>query len=125
MNSAVIVKAEYKLNTGGDYQELDMIPHSGTINEENAQTDPGMIFTTTARFKIAQIQPATDVVLNNLIGRQASFRFTDANGVKYIVGDSSYRARFHYTRRADGTPGSFNGYDCQVTREAPTGCTTE
>lgn len=125
MNSAVIVKVEYKLNTGGDYHELDVIPHSGNIAEENAQTDAGIVFTTTARFKIAQSQPATDAVLNNLIGRQASFRITDANEVKYTIGDSSYRARFHYTRRADGSPGSFNGYECQITRQATTGCAVE
>lgn len=125
MNSAVIVKVEYKPNGENDFLTLDIIPHSGNIVEENKETIAGMVFSTKAGFKIAESKPVTDTLLNSLIGRRAIFKITDANGIIYTVGDSSYRARFQYTRRADGTPGSFNGYDCEVTREAPTGCVTE
>lgn len=125
MNSGVIVKVEYKPTGENDFLTLDVIPHSGNIIEENKETIAGMVFTTTAGFKIAESKPVTDTLLNTLIGRRAIFKITDANGTIYTVGDSSYRARFQYTRRADGEPGSYNGYICSVTREAPTGCVTQ
>lgn len=124
MNSGVITKIEYQLNTGGAFSEIDMIPHSGNFTEATEETDAGTIFNFASAFKIAEVKPETDTLLNSIRGRLATFRITDANSRVYTVGDSQYRARFAFTRRADGTPGSFNGYDCQITRKAPTAVPT-
>ena len=124
MNSGVITKVEYKPTGASSFTELAVIPHSGTISEQNKEIPAGNIFMMTAGFKVAGINPATDTILNNLAGPRAIYKITDANGTVYTIGDSSYRARLSYTHHADGAPGSFNGYDCEVTRQAPTGCPT-
>lgn len=120
MNSGVIVKVEYKPNSGGDYQELDVIPYSGNLQEPIKETPAGNLYSLVSNFKIAKVNPETDSLLNGITGRRATFRITDANGIVYTVGDTSYRAQFTFARRVDGTPGSFNGYDCTISREAPT-----
>lgn len=125
MNSGVITKIEYQLNTGGVFTEIDMIPHSGNFTEPSEETDPGTIFNFASAFKIAEVKPETDTLLNGITGRRATFRITDANGRVHTVGDGQYRARFAFTRRVDGTPGSFNGYDCHITRKAPTAVPTD
>lgn len=119
MNAGVITKIEYQLNTGGGFFEIDMIPHSGNFSEQVEETNAGTLFNFASSFKIAEIKPETDTLLNSITGRLATFRITDANGRIHTAGDSQYRARFTFSRRIDGSPGSFNGYDCHITRKAP------
>lgn len=122
MNSGVIVKIEYKPNTGDEYQELDMIPHSGSFTEPMKDSAAGFVYSFTSNFKIAEVDPETDSALNNMTGRRGTFRITDANNRVYTVGDLQFRSNFTYTRRVDGAPGSFNGYDCTITRQSPSPC---
>jgi hypothetical protein len=124
MNSGVIIKIEFKPNTGSVYQEINMIPHTGNFSEPVEETEAGNVFSFSSGFKIAEVKPDTDTLLNSITGRRATFRITDANGKVHTVGDGSYRARFSFTRLIDGTPGSFNGYACQITRKAPTAVPT-
>ncbi len=122
MNSGVITKIEYQPNTGGEFEQLDIIPHSGSFNEPMKETPAGNVFSFSSNFKIAEVKPETDIKLIGMTGRRGIFRITNVNDQVYTVGDSVYKADFTYTRRMDGTPGSFNGYDCQVTRTAPSPC---
>lgn len=122
MNSGVIIKIEFCINGEEEYQEMDFVPNSGNFTESMEETEAGNVFSFESGFKIAEINPDTDSILNGITGRRASFRITDANGRVYTVGDSMYRARFTFSRRMDGTPGSFNGYECRITRKSPTAC---
>ena len=120
MNSGVITKIEYVPNTGGSYKELDFIPFSGNFNETMEKTAAGDVFSFNSDFSIAEIKPETEAELVTITGRRATFKITDANGRVYTVGDTLYRAWFAYSRRVGGTPGSFNGYECSISRTAPT-----
>lgn len=125
MNSAVITKIEYKRTGEAGFTQLDIIPFSGKFSETQEDTNAGIIFSAAANFKMAKIEPDTDSLLNTLTGRQASFKITDANGTVHTVGDTIYRARFYFDKRADGNPGSFNGYECRITCTSPTACPAE
>lgn len=125
MNVGVILKIAYKLTGETSFTELDIVPFSGTFSEQSEIKDAGILFSASANFKIAGILPATDLLLNSLLGRQATFKVTDANDIVYYVGDTLYRARFLFEKRVSGTPGSFGGYQCSITRQAPTACPVE
>lgn len=125
MNSAVIVKIEWKKSADPEFSVFDMIPHSGTISESFEETSAGRVFTLSAGFKIARSNPTTDNKLAEITGPDIVFRITDANGLVYLMNDHRFRSRFSYTRRLDGTPGSFNGYDCVISRKSTSGCIAE
>ncbi len=125
MNAGVILKVCYNLPGEINFTELDVIPFSGTFTEQSEIKEAGILFSAVANFKIAGILPETDILLKSLLGRRATFKITDANDTVFWVGDALYRARFLFEKRVDGTPGSFNGYQCSITRTAPTACPTE
>lgn len=125
MNSAVIVKIEWKLKEADQFSVFDMIPHSGTLSENKEETAAGEVFTFNAGFKIARSQLATDKTLEAIRGQKVVFKITDANDVVYLLNDLRFRSRFSYTRRLDGTPGSFNGYDCQISRNSTERCASQ
>ena len=122
MNSAVITKVEYALNDSGVFTELDIIPHSGKISEANENTSAGILYTTQADFKMAKSSIETDSILKSISGRRAKYRITDANDVIYLVGSDICCANMTFVRTAEGNPGGFNGYQCQVVQKSTSGC---
>ncbi|WP_372775642.1 hypothetical protein [Mangrovibacterium sp.] len=122
MNSGVITKVEYMPNTGSEFEQMDIIPHSGIFSEPTGNQNGNIYYSFAFDFKIAEVKPETDNKLDSMIGKRGIFRITDANNRVYTIGDAIFKANFTFTRRLDGTPGSFNGYDCSVTRSAPTRC---
>lgn len=125
MNSGVITKVEYRILPDVDFSELDVIPHSGKFAEEVQRTNAGLLYSFSANFNIARLNQETDKTIAELSDRKAQFRITDANGTRHLAGDEFYPARLYASRNVDGQPGSFNGYRCTITRNAPEMTTIE
>lgn len=124
MNSGVIVKVEYQPKGEIEFITLNIIPHSGNFVESSEETPAGIVYSAKAVFKIAEVNPSTDIILNDRIGKGETFRITDANGRVHTMGDQYGRSRFLTTRSIDGGPGTFNGYECQLTRKGTTAVPT-
>lgn len=124
MNSAIITKIEYKPKAGGNYAEITIVPHSGTFSEDQQLTRAGTVFLQNVQFRIAKIDPDTDSDLEILIGKQNIFKITDSNGKTHEFGNSLNGPLFLYTKRIDGSPDGFNGYDCNLTRRSATAALT-
>lgn len=125
MNSGVIIKVEYRIFPENNFAELDAIPFSGKFLEDPQKTKAGMLYSFRGDFNIAKVGPETDAIINSVTDRKAQFRVTDGNGTKHLVGSEFYPARLYAARHADGQPGSFNGYRCSITRDAPERTTIE
>lgn len=125
MNSAVIIKIEFKLQTDENFTVLDFIPYSGKISDQVSTTRPGDFYNTTVNFNIAKAGSATDTILKTFKNRKAQFRITDANSAVHLVGNDDWPARLLYQKALDGAAGSFNGYRCTISCQSPTGIVTE
>lgn len=122
MNSGVIIKVEYRLLGDANFNDLDVVPESGTLAEPVERTAAGMLHKITSTFKIARTSIETETLLKAIKNRKAQFRITDANKSVHLVGDADYPARLtNYQKAVDGNPGSFNGYRCTVSCDTPNG----
>lgn len=121
MNSAVIVKIEYRLIEDQEFQVLKSILYSARLEENIDRTRAGNLHQSKINFNISKICAENELVLIPLKNRKAQFRITDANGVVHLVGNDQFPARLSYRKSESGTPGSFNGYRCQVSCSSPEG----
>ncbi len=119
MNTGVIIKVEVRLLTETDYLDLDVIPYSGDFAEPFSQSNAGGLYSYKGSFSIAKISNTNDTIIDGIIKRKLEFRVTDGNGTKHLVGDTSYPARLTCSREVASSAGGFNGYKCEITREAP------
>ena len=123
MNSAVITKIEYRIFPNANFSNLEIIPQSGKLSSPRKKDAGGnAYFETSVPFNMAKSEPVKDDMLKNIVSRKGQFRITDANGFVYLVGNESYPARLNYGKALQGTPGSFNGYQCVITCKSVTGC---
>lgn len=123
MNSAVITKIEHRVFPDENFNQLDIIPYSGKLSSPFQKTSAGNgYYNTSVAFSIAKSSASNDAILKNIVNRKAQYRVSDANGVVYLVGNETYPARLTYTRALDGSPGSFNGYQCVITCQSVVGC---
>jgi hypothetical protein len=121
MYSVVITKVEYKPITDENFTEMDIVPGSGLLNEETDKTGQGTLHKTTVQFDIANVTAVKDTLMKSLKSRKLEFRLTDSNKLVHLVGDENYFARLKYQKIIDTTPGTFNGYRCNVNCNSPSG----
>lgn len=122
MNSAVIVNAEYKFPEQNEFSVLDIVPHSGKLNEDPKRSGSGMLYSLKADILIAGVSAEKNELMNSFNGRKATFRITDADGIVYLIGTENYAARMLATLDLGGSPGSFKGYRCVITYNSTKGC---
>ena len=121
MNSAVITKIEYRLIESQEFTELKNILYSGRPTEQVDRTRAGNLHKTSVPFKIAKVSADNDLLLQPILNRKSQFRLTDGNGAVHLVGSDQFPARLTYTKSLEGSPGSFNGYNCTITCLSPEG----
>lgn len=125
MNSGVIIAAEVKVFPATTFTPIDIIPFSGDFNEPSIETNAGKHYEYKGVFSIAKIHESTDEFLSAIEYRKATYRITDGNGTKHLIGDGLYPARLFYSREIAPQAGGFNGYRCTVTRRASTRTTID
>ena len=121
MNSAVIIKIEYRLIENQEFTEIKNILYSGNLSESIDRTKAGNLFKASISFKVAKVSPENELILKPINNRKAQFRLTDGNGFVHLVGDDDYPARLTYQKSQVGSPGGFNGYRCSITCNSPKG----
>lgn len=121
MNSAVLIKIEYRLIEDSEFTVLKNIIYSGKLSESIDRSNPGDLHKTKIDFHVSKICTENELVLKLIKNRKAQFRLVDANKVTHMVGDDNYPARLTYQKSLLGTPGSFNGYRCTITCSSPFG----
>jgi hypothetical protein len=120
MGASVITKIEYKPVAGGNYTELSIIPHTGTFNEQKVKSRAGFQMDYVCGFKVTPISQTNDTLMESLAGKRSIWQITTSEGIKYVVGDATYKAEFVYQKRVEGDAGMFTGYECTITLSAPT-----
>lgn len=115
MNSAVIKKIEYKFQEADAWTELNFVFESAKIDQSAKRDAGGWIYTTKVPFKVAKNQPATVEPIATLVNRKAIYRVTDCNEAKYTLGTDDYKSRLSASIKVEGTPGSFNGRELEIT----------
>lgn len=122
INSAVVVKAEYRLIGSDTFIDLDIIPYSGSISETWKKPFAGLIATVAVDFKKENWSPTNNTLMKSLLNRKEQFRVTDANGTVSLVGSDKNPARLMYDAQVAAAAGSFNGFTCSITWLSPSGC---
>ena len=122
MNSAVIVKAEYKLIGDTEFTDLGIIPYSGSISEDWGKSFAGIAAKINVGFKKENWSATNDAAMKLLLNRKAQFQITDSNGTVSLIGTDQNPARLMYKSNVDGSASGFNGFDCSITWISPTGC---
>lgn len=122
MNSAVVIKAEYRVIGSEQFTDLDIVPYSGSITEAWQKSMAGMAAKVTVGFKKEKWSAEFDSVAKGLLNRKAQYRITDANGVVRLVGTDQIPARLLYDSRVGAAAGSFNGYEFSIDWLSPDGC---
>lgn len=122
MNSAVIVKAEYKLIGDTEFTDLGIIPYSGSIAESWEKSFAGIAAKINVGFKKENWSATNNAAMKLLLNRKAQFQITDSNGTVSLVGNDNNPARLMYKSSVDGSASGFNGFDCSITWLSPEGC---
>lgn len=117
MNSAVIVKLEYRFPTTAEFTAIAYQGFSANLKEQISPTAAGNLHQATIQFRVPQCTAANDALLLSLSQRRAIYRATDANGSVYQIGDAKRGATLIYSRAIDGRAGGYNGYDVVITRK--------
>ena len=126
MHSPVITKIEFRYldNEYYDFRNFDIVPYSGSLTENMSESKSGHLHKTSLSFKKEGVNADNERLFSKLRNRPAQFRVTDAGSEITIVGDKNYRARLTYTKVIDGSATGFNGYQCSVVCESPSGSKT-
>ncbi len=122
MNTATVVKAEFRAIASTEFTDLDIVPYSGSISETWKRTTAGTVATVNVEFKKENWSPENNTLMKSLVGRKAQFRVTDANGTVSLVGTNTNPARLVYSAGVEGQPTGFNGFACQISWLTPKGC---
>jgi uncharacterized protein YegJ (DUF2314 family) len=121
MNSIVISKVEYRIIGEQNFTALDIVPESGTLNEDPDDTSNGQLVKTSVQFNIANVTVEKSNIIKKIEKRRLQVRITDTNNQVHMVGDDYYFARMSFQKVIDKTPGSFNGWRCAVSCNSPSG----
>lgn len=126
MHSPVITKIEFRYldNTYYEYVDFDIVPYSASLTENVSKAKEGHLHKTSVSFKKEGVNTTNERIFSKLRSRPSQFRVTDAGGKVTIVGDENYRARLTYTKTISGPATGFNGYQCSVICESPSGSKT-
>lgn len=126
MHSPVITRIEFRYldNEYYDFRNFDIVPYSGSLTENMSDSKSGHLHKTSLSFKKEGVNATNEAVFFKLRNRPAQFRVTDAGGKITLVGGRDYRARLTYTKVIDGSATGFNGYQCSVVCESPSGSKT-
>ena len=122
MNSAVVLKVEYKLIGETNFTDLQVIPYSGSISEDWVKSFAGVAAKISVGFKKENWSASNDIAMKSLINRKAIFQVTDSNGTVSLVGSDENPARLRYKSSVDGSASGFNGFDCSIAWSSPSGC---
>ncbi len=118
MNSAVIVKLEYRFSGTEDFSPISFTGFSATLAERTEGTFAGVQYKIFVAFRIPKYDAEKDRLINLLSSRRAIYQATDGNGSVYTIGTIKQGASFFYSRTVDGKPGGFNGYDALITYQS-------
>jgi len=123
MNSAVIVKVEYRFakDTDLSFSDLNIIPYSGRLSENVSPKKAGKLHQVKLRFNIDNVNPDKDALLNFISDIPIHIKAYDANGRIHYIGDDEFQARLSFDKALDGKAGSFNGYRCSIDYDTPYG----
>lgn len=119
MNTAAIIKFEYRLLESPDFSELVFTSFTGTIKKSTAKGDPGKLHTTNINLKVSEVTGEKTLLFDSLLYSKAQYRITDSNGRIHLVGDDNYPARLEYEAAIDGNPGGWNGYSILINHLSP------
>lgn len=115
MNSAVIIKLEYRLPDIEQFTPIHYTGFSANLAEQTSETFAGVQHTASLRFRIPKCDAEKDRLMVSLSQRRAIYRATDANGSVYTLGSDQRGAKLLYSRSIDGKAGGFNGYETVIT----------
>jgi hypothetical protein len=118
MNSAVIVKLEYRFPGTEEFTPISYTGFSASLAEKTESTFAGIEHKIILAFTIPKCEAEKDRLVLLLSSRRAIYQATDANGSVYTIGSATQGARFFYNRTVDGHPGGLNGYDALITYQS-------
>ncbi len=122
MNSAVVVKAEYRLIGVEEFTDFDIIPYSGSISESWEKSFSGIVAKVSVDFKKENWSASDNITMKLLLNRKAQFQITDSNGTVSLVGNNENPARLLFKSLVHGSVSGFNGFDCSISWLSPLGC---
>ena len=114
MNSAVIIKLEFRFPDKEQFTPIDYTGFSANLSEKTGRSFPGVLHTATLQFRIPKCDTEKDRLMLSLSQRRAIYQATDANGAVYVIGTKK-GAQLLYNRSVEGKAGSFNGYEAVIT----------
>jgi hypothetical protein len=115
MNSAVILKLEYRFPTVTEFTSIAFTGFSANLTKQSSGSSAGILHVATLQFRIPKCDAEKDRLMVLLSSCRAIQRATDANGSVYLIGGNSRGAQLLYNRSVDGKPGGLNGYDAVIT----------
>ncbi|WP_353183558.1 hypothetical protein [Parapedobacter lycopersici] len=71
---------------GKNWNQVDILPESGSLASEESDTDNGPLYTYQGKFRIQHPTTALDNTLAPYIGQRSVLRIRDMNGRYYIIG---------------------------------------
>jgi|SRR5665647_16362 len=115
MNSAVIIKIEFRFPNIELFTPIDYTGFSASLTEQTSKSFAGVLHTAALQFRIPKCDAEKDRLMLSLSQRRAIYQATDANGSVYKIGSSKRGALLLYNRTVDGKAGGFNGYEAVIT----------
>ena len=115
MNSAVIIKIEFRFPNVELFTPIAYTGFSASLTEQISKSFAGVLHTAAFQFRIPKCDAGKDRLMISLSQRRAVYRATDANGAVYLIGSDKRGALLLYSRTVDGKAGGFNGYEAVIT----------
>lgn len=102
---------EIVLNAGAEWSVIDFVRKSASSNISADETDGGMVYKYSNKFRIAKDSKQNNALLAKLAPRWIVLKEMDANGTIRLIGSKINAAKFGYDVVKSN---SVNGYDCVI-----------
>lgn len=123
INLPVFVSGEIDLSPylNGEFIDLDILPGAGPLKASNKKAAAGDYLSITLPFKIPEVSPDNDHLLQTISQEPHAFRVTDVSGKSFLLGAQGIKVQVDFTADTGKVGRTLRGYTCKLKTKALNG----